>query len=384
MDNSRVNLSKKIDKYEEKYIYINGEKILDFTSTNYLGLRDDQRIKEEIKKGVDLYSLSPDINKTIPENSDICYQLINKLKEMTQMDEINVYSSGYNVNVAIITNLYDHNDVIFCDSLNSINILEGVYVSGAKLIRFKHNNVEDLKEKLEKYRSKYHKACVLVDSVFTMDGTKAPLKKIGFLKSKHNFHFFVDESNAIGLYGERESGITEESESLQYVDLMMGYLHKTYGTVGEFAAMKREIDNMLVQNSLRRDLINKSMINPMEAIGAMKAMELAKTERWRKVKSQELADLFRERITKLGFNVVESNSLIVALTFETDREVIDISKMLYDEKILGAITISKTTIESRIRFIFGSHLEREDINHLYAIFKKISKEYYVNMNPHKI
>lgn len=384
MDNSRVNLGKNIKKYGEKHIYVNGEEILDFTSSNFLGLRDDERIKEEMKKGIDLYSLNPEVNKSIVENTDICYQVVNKLKDITQMDEINVYSSGYNVNVAIISNLFSCNDIIFSDSLNSINLVEGIYLSGAKLVRFKHNDTQNLKEKLEKYRGKYEKACVVVDSIFNIDGSKAPLQKIGFLKEKHDFMFFVDESNAIGIFGENEGGITDESGSFQYVDLIMGYLYKTYGATGEFAAMKRNIDILMMQNSLRRDLINKSMINPIEAAGAVKAFELAASERWRKSKVLDLSKLFREKVGEMGFNIVESDSPIVSITFETDREVIDISKMLYEAKILVSITISKNTIKPRIRLAFGAQFEKEDIDNLIKVFNKVSKEYYVNMNPNKI
>lgn len=384
MDNSRVNFGKNIEKYSEKHIYVNGEELLDFSSSNFLGLRDDERIKEEMKKGIDLYSLNPEINKSIAENTDICYRVVNKLKDITGMDEVNVYSTGYNVNVAIIANLFGENDVVFSDSYNSINIVEGIYLSNAKLVRFKHNNIEDLKDKLEKYRHKYEKACVIVDSVYNIDGSKAPIQKIGFLKEKYKFNFFVDETNAIGIFGENEGGVTEESSSTQYVDLIMGYLYKTYGSMGEFAAMKKEIDSLLMQNSLRRDLINKSMITPIEAIGAIKAFELSETERWRKSKALDLSKSFREKITELGFSVVESDSLIVSITFETDREVVDISKMLYENKILASITISKNTIKPRIRLIFGSQFEKEDIDKLVGVFKNISKEYYVNMNPNKI
>lgn len=384
MDISKVNSSKNIEKYSEKYIYINGEELLDFTSVNFLGLRDDQRIKDEMKKGIDMYSLNPEINKTIANNTDICFKLANKLKEITKMDEVNIYSSGYNVNVAILSNLFNEKDVIFSDSLNSINLLEGIYLSGAKLIRYKHNDIEDLKNKLEKYRKEYDKACVVTDSLFTIDGKKANLNKIGFLKEKYAFYLFVDETNSLGIFGESSGGITEENESLIYVDLMMGYLYRTFGSMGEYVAMKKKMDDMLMQNSLRRDLINKSMITPIEAIGAFKALELFEEERWRKNKVLEWAVLFREKVTELGFSVVESNTPVVTIEFETDREVIDISKMLYEEKILVSVTISKTTIKPRIRIFLGAHFEKDDINNVIKVFKKVSKEYYVNMNPTSI
>lgn len=383
MENSK-GISKNIEKFSEKHIYINGEELLDFTTVNYLGLRDDLRIKEEMKSGLDLYSLNPEINKVLKQNNDICNKLSNKLKQMGQMDEAKVYSSGYNVNVALISNLFTERDIIFSDSLNSINLLEGIYLSGAKLVRFKHNDINDLKEKLEKYRKDYEKALVVVDSLFTMDGSKAPLQKIGFLKEKYKFFYFVDETNALGIIGETGGGVVEESQSRQYVDLVMGYLYKTFGSMGEFALMTKEIDDMLMQNSLRRDLIKKSTITPLEAIGAFKSIELYEEERWRKSKVLEVANEFRKKVGDLGYNIVESEGPIVTLTFESDREVIDISKMLYEEKILVAVTVGKTTIKPRIRLFMGAHFEREDISAIVKVFKKISKEYYVNMNPTKL
>ncbi len=380
MDSSK-GISKNIEKFSEKHIYINGEELLDFTTVNYLGLRDDIRIKDEMKNGLELYSLNPEINKVLGQNTDICFKLANKLKQLGKMDEGKVYSSGYNVNVALISNLFTERDVIFSDSLNSINLLEGIYLSGAKLVRFKHNDINDLKEKLEKYRKDYEKALVVVDTLYTMDGSKAPLQKIGFLKEKYKFFYFVDETNALGIIGENGGGVTEESGSIQYIDLIMGYMYKTFGSMGEFALMTKEIDDLLMQNSLRRDLINKSVISPIEAAGAYKGMELAEEERWRKSKVLEIANEFRKKVEELGFSLVESDGPIVTLTFESDREVIDISKMLYEEKILVAVTVGKTTIKPRIRLFMGAHFEREDINAIIKVFKKISKEYYVNMNP---
>lgn len=381
MDVSRTNINRNIEKYEEKYIYINGDKFLDFASSNFLGLRDDKRIKEQMKKGLDKYSLNIEINKNIVSSSDVYLKLSNKIRKITQMEEVNIYSSGYNVNVAIISNLFNEKDVIFSDNLNSINLLEGIYLSGAKLVRYKHNDIDNLKSKLEKYRKRYDKACVVTEAIFTSDGKKSYLNKIGFLKDKYAFCFFVDETNSLGLFGEKNGGITEESNSLIYVDLIMGYFYKTFGSSGEYIAMKKKMDTLLMQNSLRRDLFNKSMITPIEAVGTYKSLELFEEERWRKNKMFELTQFFRKKINELGFNVIESDSPIVIIEFETDREVLDIRKILYEEKVLVSITISKTIIKPRIRVFIGGHFEKEDVNYVVKIFEKVSKEYYINMRP---
>ena len=373
--------SKNIEKYHEKYIYINGEEILDFSNANFLGLRDDLRVKEEMKKGIDLYSLNPEINKTITENNEIYYKLVDKIKSLNNLPETIVYSSGYNVNIAIISALFKETDIIFSDSLNSINIIEGIYLSGAKLVRYRHNDVRDLKDKLLRFRDEYDKACVITDSIFTMGGEKANIKDIAELKNIKDFTLIVDETNANGIFGENGGGISDEQGVTDKVDMILGYLYKAYGCMGEYASMTIDMKHMLMQNSLRRDLINKSTINPIMAIGTLKAFELSEEERWRKHKVIDLGKILHNSLSALGFDLTESETGVVTIIFESDREVIDISKILYEDKILAAVTIGKTTIKPRLRFFIGAHFDNEDIEKIVEKFKLIKKEYYVDKTP---
>lgn len=381
MEHIKGSSYKNIEKYHEKFIYINGEEILDFSNANFLGLRDDERIKEEMKKGIDLYSLNPEINKTLLENTDVYYKLVSKIKEMIKLPEAIVYSSGYNVNIAILSALFKETDIIFSDSLNSINIIEGIYLSGAKLVRYRHNDMRDLKDKLLRYRDEYERACVVTDSIFTMDGEKANIKGIADLKEVKEFILMVDETNANGIFGESFGGISDEQGVTDKVDLIFSYLYKSFGCMGEYASMTSQMKEALMQNSLRRDLINKSTINPIMAVGALKAIELAEEERWRRHKVTDLGKILHNSLSALGFDLTESETGIVTIVFESDREVIDISKMLYDNKILAAVTIGKTTIKPRLRFFIGAHFDNEDIEKIVERFKNIKAEYYVEKAP---
>lgn len=381
MEQTKGSQSRSIEKYHEKFIYINGEEILDFSNANFLGLRDDLRIKEEMKKGIDLYSLNPEINKTILENSDVYFKLVNKIKDMSSMPEAIVYSSGYNVNVAIISALFKETDVVFSDSLNSINILEGIYLSGAKLIRYKHNDIMDLKDKLIKYSDEYERVAVISDSIFTMDGEKANIKEIADLKNEKNFLLIVDETNANGIFGRNLGGISDEQGVIDKVDMVLSFLYKSFGCMGEYAAMTLPMKEILMQNSLRRDLINKSTINPIMAVGALKAMDLSEEERWRRHKVMDLGKILHNSLSAVGFTLTESETGIVTIIFETDREVIDISKMLFEEKILAAVTIGKTTIKPRLRFFIGAHFDKEDIEKIVEKFKDIQNKYYRDKAP---
>ncbi len=384
MEHIKNSSNKNIERYHEKFIYINGVELLDFSNANFLGLRDDKRIKEEMKKGIDLYSLNPEINKTLMENSDVYFKLANKIRKMSKLSEAIVYSSGYNVNVALISTLFKETDVIFSDSLNSINILEGIYLSNAKLIRYKHNDINDLREKFLKYSEGHERVSVITDSIFTMDGEKAKLDEIAKLKEEKDFIFIVDETNANGIFGEHFGGIADEQNAIYNVDIVFSYLYKSFGCMGEYVAMTTPMKEMIMQNSLRRDLINKSTINPIMAVGTLKALELAEEERWRRHKVMDLGKILHNSLSSLGFTLTESETGIVTIIFETDREVIDISKMLFENKILAAVTIGKTTIKPRLRFFIGAHFSDEDIEKVVEKFKIIQKEYYVDKNPIEI
>ncbi len=369
-----------IERYYEKYIYINGGEYLDFSNTNFLGLRDDVRVKDEIKRGVDLFSLNPEINKTLNQNVSIYHSLADKIKKMSGLPEAIVYSTGYNVNVGLIASLFNQHDVIFSDSLNSINILEGIYLSNAKLVRYKHNDIKDLDERISKYESQYEKIAVITDSVFTMDGEKAKLKEIAKLKEKHNFFLIVDESNANGLIGENFGGVSEEQKVTNKVDMIFGYLYKVFGSTGEYASMTSELKELLTHNSLRRDLINKSVISPIMAIGTLKSIELAETELWRSHKVIDLGAILHKELKNLNFSLTESETGIITIIFDSDKEVIDISKLLFEEKILVAVTIGKTTIKPRIRLFLNAHIDKKDIEFVIEKFKFLKETYYSDKN----
>jgi hypothetical protein len=204
------------------------------------------------------------------------------------------------------------------------------------------------------------------------------------LKEEKDFIFIVDETNANGIFGEHFGGIADEQNAIYNVDIVFSYLYKSFGCMGEYVAMTTPMKEMIMQNSLRRDLINKSTINPIMAVGTLKALELAEEERWRRHKVMDLGKILHNSLSSLGFTLTESETGIVTIIFETDREVIDISKMLFENKILAAVTIGKTTIKPRLRFFIGAHFDNEDIEKIVEKFKLIKKEYYVDKTPASI
>ena len=222
---------KPIEKIEDKYLYIHGKRYLDFSSSNYLGLRDDKRVVEAVKKSLDIYGLGSGASRLVVGNSKVFDDLETKLAQLKNKEKALVFNSGYDLNLGVISAIANENTYIFCDKLNHASIYDGINLSKAKLIRYKHNDIEDLKKKLNEYKD-YEDKLLITDTVFSMDGDKAKLREIVELKKEFGFQIMVDEAHAGGVLGTNGMGLAEEENLFEEIDIIMGTFSKAYGGQG--------------------------------------------------------------------------------------------------------------------------------------------------------
>ena len=182
---------KPIEKIEGKYLYIHGKKYLDFSSSNYLGLRDDKRVVEAVKKSLDIYGLGSGASRLVVGNSKVFDDLERRLAQLKNKEKALVFNSGYDLNLGVISAISNENTYIFCDKLNHTSIYDGINLSTAKLVRYKHNDINDLRKKLVQYSGCEDKL-LITDTVFSMDGDKAKLNEIVELKKEFGFQIMID------------------------------------------------------------------------------------------------------------------------------------------------------------------------------------------------
>lgn len=358
------NSSSRIQKVEGKYIFIQGRKFLDFSSNNFLGLKNDERIKESAKEAIDNFGIDIDSNKTLSSHGDLYLGLRKKICEMKGQEETILYNAGYNVSAGIIPNLVGEKDVIFSDSQNFIDIYQGIYKSKAHLIRYKHNDIENLKNKLIKYRDKFKRALIITDTIFFTDGSEAKLKEIIELRKSHDFILMVDDSNGDGIHGENGNGIASKPFLQPEIDLIIGDFSRNYGGLGEYVCGKEKYINILLKNSLSKSMMYKVLISPLASTISRTAMDIADKELDRRENVLKLSEILKKELEKLKLNTGQSTTHIIPIIFKDNETVIKFSKFLYKNGIVASTTVGKTTIDPRVKFYINAMFEEEDIESL--------------------
>ena len=366
---------RKIEKIEGKYINIAGKSYIDFSSNNYLGLRDDKRIILSGKEAAEKYGAGSGASRVVTGNSSIYSRLEEKIAEFKGKDKALIFNSGYDANIAIFSSIFDESDIIFADKLIHASIIDGIKLSGAKLLRYKHNDIADLKIKMAKYSGKYKKIGVVTESVFSMDGDIGKIKEISDLKKIENFIFIVDEAHATGIFGERGSGVIEElGLEKNNVDVIMGTLGKALGSYGAYIAADSIIVEFLINRA--RPFIFSTALPPFSCGAALKAIELIMEKKVLTEKLYENIMFARKNAESSGFALPKDITPIVPLIIGSNSEVVKLQKLIFDNGYVAAGIRPPTVPEgkSRIRLTINPYHDREDIEGLFKVVHSFIKE----------
>ena len=351
---------KNIERIEGKYIYIEGKKYLDLSSSNYLGLRDDPRIKDGVKKAVDLYGFGSGASRLVCGTADVYMELEDLLRTEKKQESALFFNSGYDANLGVISCIMGKSDVIFCDKLNHASIYDGISLSGAKLVRYKHNDMEDLEKKLIKHREGFEKAMIISDTLFSMDGDLAKLKELVDLKEAHGALLMIDEAHAGGVFGKNGMGLAELEGLLEKVDINMGTFSKAYGGQGAYICASKIIIEYLVNKT--RSLIYTTAIPPAVAAGNLEAMKIARDESWRREKLLELAAYLRGNLKNLGLDTMGTDSQIIPVVCASNEKALELSQELYRRGIFVPAIRKPTVTKPRLRVSMGALLDKKDID----------------------
>lgn len=363
---------KNIEKIEDKYLFLNGKKYLDFSSSNYLGYRDDKRVIEKVKEALDIYGFGSGASRLVVGNSEAFSSMEKKLAKLKNKKKSLVFNSGYDLNLGVISAIANENTLILCDKLNHASIYDGIRLSNAKLVRYKHNDISDLEKKLVE-----NKACqdklLLTDTVFSMDGDKAKLKEIVALKNKYNFKIMVDEAHAGGVLGANGMGLAEEESVGDEIDIIMGTFSKAYGGQGAYVVGTEEFINYLINKT--RSFIYTTALPPAVMAGNLKALELSCQEPFRKESLMENALYLRKKLKESGFDTGLSETQIIPVMMNSNEEALYYHEKLLEKGIYLPVIRKPTVTKARLRISLGYLLGREDIDYLVEALTEIKRSY---------
>jgi glycine C-acetyltransferase len=282
------------------WLVVDGQRVLNFCSNNYLGLANHPRIVEAARRAVAEYGVGPAAVRTIAGTMDLHIKLEERLAAFKGVEAAITFQSGFSANVGCIPALVGRGDVIFSDELNHASIIDGSRLSRAQIVRYAHCDVQDLKRALQEKRSEFNRALVITDGVFSMDGDVAPLDEIYAVTQEFDTILMVDDAHGEGVLGRGGRGIVDHYGLHGKVDVEIGTLSKAFGVVGGIVSGDPLIVEWLRQRG-RPFLFSSAMTVP-DVAACLAAVDILE-------ESTELVDklwkntrYFKEEMRNLGFD----------------------------------------------------------------------------------
>ena len=331
------------------------EHLINFVSNNYLDLSHHPQIIKAMEVALTEYGAGSTGSRLLGGDLEIFHQTEDYLAKHKGFEAARLYATGYMANVGFISAVCQRKH-IFCDRLVHASVIDGARLAGAKIHRFKHNDVEDLERLLQKYPDE---GWIAVESLYSMDGDFAPLAKIVQLAKKHGQKIVVDEAHAEGVWGPQGKGLVHEWGLEKQVDAVIATYGKAYGVAGACVLSSQELAQWLQNQS--RAFIYSTAMSPAIAAGIVASLQVAERESWRQVQVQERSTELRESLQNMGINTLNSQSQIIPLVMGSNEKALKAAQYLQKEGIWAAAirepTVPRGTARLRINITAGhSHL----------------------------
>ena len=356
------------------WLEVDGKRVLNFCSNNYLGLANHPRIAQAAKEAIDKMGVGPGAVRTIAGTTAMHVELDQRLAKFKGVESAITFQSGFTANLGTIPALVGKEDAIFSDALNHASIIDGCRLSGAKIIRYNHADPAHLEEQLKAHRHEYRRALVVTDGVFSMDGDIAPLDKIYEVTKKYDVILMVDDAHGEGVMGKGGRGIVDHFELNGKVDVEVGTLSKAFGVVGGVSAGNPKVVEWLHQRG-RPFLFSSAMTIP-DVAACLAAVDLLEESTELVDRLWSNADLFKREMRNLGFDTGKSVTPITPVMLGEAQLAQDFSKALYEAGIFGMAigfpTVPRGT--ARIRVMISAAHSVDDLEQGLAAFEKVGKD----------
>ncbi|MFH1077482.1 MAG: 8-amino-7-oxononanoate synthase [Pseudomonadota bacterium] len=342
-------------------VYIEGKEYINCSSNDYLALAGHPRLLEESNRAAQKYGTSASAARLMSGDISLYHELEERVACLVNTEKALLFGCGYLANVGLMPALCNKADAIFSDRLNHASIIDGIMLSGARLFRFRHNNMDHLEALLKKERGKFKKALIITESLFSMDGDMSPLNAIVELKEKHNAMLAIDEAHAIGVFGPSGAGRAEELGITGRADIIIGTFGKALGSYGAFIGSSAKMIDYLINRA--RTFIYSTAPAPAAIGASLGAIEMLSAEPWRRNALLEKAALLRNMLNEHGLNVRGASQIVPVIVGEADQ-TIRIANRLKEEGVF-AVALRPPTVtsnECRIRLSITHHHTDDDLH----------------------
>ena len=363
-----------LDGPNEAECLVNGKKVINLSSNNYLGFSNHPRLKKAAIAAIEEFGAGAGAVRPIIGNMKIHDELEELLAEFKREEAVLVFQSGFNCNAGTIQAVTDEGDLILSDELNHASIIDGARLSKAKKARYKHSDMEDLERILKEDRDKYNNVLIITDGVFSMDGDIAKLPEIVEIAEKYNCMTYVDDAHSSGVLGQSGRGTIDHFDLHGRVDFTIGTLSKAIGVVGGYVAGKKASIEWL-KNRGRPFLFSTAL--PPAAIGAIiEAIKMLMESEEYTDKLWDNARYFKEKMSTLGFNTGESETPITPIIIGEESKAIEFSKKLFEAGVFVSPIVFPTVPKGtgRVRCMVTAGHTKEQLDRAVEIFKSVGKE----------
>ncbi len=356
-------------------ITIAGKKLINLSSNNYLGLATNKTLKEAAIKAIEKYGVGAGAVRTINGTLDLHVKLEEKLAAFKHTEAAISYQSGFNCNMAAISAVMDKNDAILSDELNHASIIDGCRLSGAKIIRYNHSDMNDLREKAKEATESgtYNKVMVITDGVFSMDGDIAKLPEIIEIADEFDLITYVDDAHGSGVLG-KGAGTVKHFGLSDRVDLQIGTLSKAIGVVGGYVAGKKELIDWLKVRS--RPFLFSTAVTPGDVAATIKALETIMGSTTLNEQLWENGNDLKKGLKELGFNIGNSETPITPVIIGEEKQTQEFSKRLYEAGVYAKSIVFPTVPKGtgRVRNMPTAAHTKEMLDQALTIYEKVGKE----------
>lgn len=368
------NIVRTIGSSQGAWFVVDGKKVLNLCSNNYLGFANHPKLKDAAKRAIDKYGIGPGAVRSIAGTMDLHLELEEKLAKFKGVEKSLSLQSGLNSNAATIPALVvTPDDVIFSDELNHASIIDGCRLTKARRAVYPHLDASGLEDQLKK-EAKARRKLIVTDGVFSMDGDVAPLPDIVELTERYEAILMVDDAHGEGVLGDHGRGIADHFGLHGRVDIEMGTLSKAFGVVGGYLAGKGDAIEFLRQKA--RPFLFSSAVTPPDVAACIAAIEILQESDEPLKRLWDNAKYFKEKMSSFGFDIGKSQTPITPVMLGEAGVAWDFSKKLFEENIFGQ-AIGYPTVpkgKARIRVMISAVHTKDDLDFALSKFDKIGKE----------
>jgi 8-amino-7-oxononanoate synthase len=348
-----------IESDQDTVVVMNGKKVLMFGSNSYLGLTNHPLIKEAAKNAIDKYGTGCAGSRFLNGTLDIHLELEEKLARLVGKDEALCFSTGFQVNLGVVSVLTGRNDYVLLDELDHASLIEGSRLSFSKVLKFAHNDMGALEKKLQCCEKDAIKL-IVVDGIFSMEGDIVKLPEVVELAEKYNATIMVDDAHSLGVLGKNGSGTASHFGLTDKVDLIMGTFSKSLASLGGFIAADKEVINYIKHNS--RSLIFSASMTPASVATVLAAIKIMENEPERIKNLWDITEYAMNGFKSMGFNTGKTESPIIPLFIGDDVKALQLTMLLLDDGVFVNPVVSPAVPkeDSMIRYsLMATHTKEQ-------------------------